>query len=184
MPKPRKPRIVRALAYYHPGPNARSPDLPTREMWVEALPDGGAALEGHPIFQLAPLGDIRGEMLKRERRILKQVRLSDGGPVEALIWCPRNWQRGETWTLAEPLEGLYDPYRPQDLNNRFSPYQHWVGMSRGRVWTTGGGNRDHLVLGAYVHLLERLDVRGDPLPAEPQGPIPDDDAAALGDLAP
>lgn len=179
-----KPRIVRALAYHHPGPNARSPALPRREMWVETLPGGIAALDGHPIFQLAPLGDIRGEMLKRERRILKQVRLSDGGPVEALIWHPCAWHREQSYLLAEPPSAIYCAYRPQDPDNRFSPGSHWIGMTRDRVWETGGGERDHIVLGAYVHFLERLDGHGNPIPAEAQGVIPDADEIALGGLAP
>lgn len=183
MPKPRKPRVVRALAYHLPAFRGDR-HLPTRSMWVEALPEGIAALEGHPIFQLAPLGDVRGEMLKRERRILKQVRLSDRGPVEALIWHPCHWHREQSFSLARPPGALFCAYRPQDPDNRFSPGSHWIGMTRDRVWETGGGERDHVVLGAYVHMLERLDVHGNPLPAEPQAPIPDADEDALGLLAP
>lgn len=184
---PIRRRLIRALAYHHPGPHHGDAGLPTREMWVGAVPDGIAALAGHPIFQLAPLSDaIRAQMLHadRQRRILKEVRLAADGPIEALVWHPSYWRREERFPLVEQLEALYDPYRPQDFNNQFSPYDHWIGMTRSRAWTTGGGERDHIVLGAYVHLLQRLNVHGNPLPAEPQGAIPDADADALGALAP
>ncbi|GMA74805.1 hypothetical protein [Methylorubrum aminovorans] len=167
-------RQVRALAYYHPGPRHADAGLPTREMWVGRVPNGIAALATHPVFQLAPLNDsIRAQMLlpDRQKRILKEVRFAREGAIEALIWSPCYWNREERFLLVDPLEALYDPYRPQDFNNRFSPYDHWIGMTRDRVWRTGGGARDHIVLGAYVHLLERLDLHGNPLPVELQGPI-------------
>lgn len=182
-----RPRLVRALAYHHPGPHQADPDLPRREMWVERAADGIAALTTHPVYQLAPLHpEIRKLMVHPglQRRIMKDVRFTKDGPIEALIWCPRWAGRFGAYRLAEPPGSLYDPYRPHDPDNLFTDYDHWIGMTRNRVWTTGGGDRDHLVLGAYVHLLARLDPHGDPLPAEPQGAIPDADEDALGTLAP
>ncbi len=182
-----KPRLIRALAYHHPGPHQADADLPTREMWVSRVPDGVSVLAAHPVFQLAPLSDaIRAQILHadRQQRILKEVRLTAGGPIKALIWHPNHWRRENRFPLVEPLKALYDPYRPQDLNNRFSPYDHWIGMTRDKAWKTGGGDRDHLILGAYVHLLEQLDVYGVRLPANPEMVLPDADVDALGTLAP
>lgn len=179
------PRLIRALAYHRAGPNTRSPALPTRKMWVDRVPDGIAVLDGHPVFQLAPLHpSIREFMLypMQQRRILKEARFSEDGPAEILIWRPLSGPR-QYYRLAEPPDALYDPYYLHHRENEFTPYQHWIGMTRERVWTSGGGDRDHLVLGAAVHLLERLDVHGNPLPAEPQGKVPDEDEDALGALA-
>ena len=184
-----KPRLIRALAYHRPGPHHAGANLPTREMWVRRVPDGVAALAAHPVFQLTPLhASIREMMLNplQQRRILKEASLTENGPSEVLIWCPHvSYYRDQDYIFAEPPAALYDPYYfLYDRENLFTRYHHWIGMTRDRVWATGGGDRDHLILGAYVHLVERLDVHGNPLPAEPQGAIPEADEDALGTLAP
>ncbi len=180
-------RLIRALAYHRPGPRRKDPSLPTRTMWVDPVPEGIAALAGHPVFQLAPVRDaLRAEMLapERQQRILRQGRLIEGGPPDVLIWQPIGWHDRGDYFLSQTDEGFYDPYRPQDHVNQFRWVHHWVCMTRDRVWAIGGGDRDHMALGAYIHLLERLDFLGFPLPPEPQGPIPAEDDEALGDLAP
>lgn len=70
-------------------------------MWTTTLPEGTALLAGHPTFQLAPLGNVRGQMLNVENRILKEVRLAEDRPVEALFWYP-HWERTEAYVLADP----------------------------------------------------------------------------------
>lgn len=178
-------RLIRALAYHRTGPRKKDPSLPTREMWVDTIPDGVTALASHPLFQIAPIGDgLRAQMLHpdRQRRILKEGRLSRGGPVEVLIWHPIGWPERTDYVLARTPEAFYCPYRPQDARNRFTPYHHWVCATRDRVWEAGGGDKDHMALGAYVHLMERLDFLGHRLPPEPQGAIPAEDDEALGDL--
>lgn len=84
-------RLIRALAYHRPGPRHRDPSLPTRTMWVDRVPDGIAALAGHPVFQLAPIRDaLRAEMLapERQQRILRRGRLLKDRPPDVLICQP------------------------------------------------------------------------------------------------
>ncbi|KQP62134.1 hypothetical protein ASF52_05610 [Methylobacterium sp. Leaf112] len=152
---------------------------------MEKLPDGIPELAHHPVFQLAPLGDVRPAMLKQERRILKAVYLKEDGIADALIWTARYWHRDETYKLAVTDDALFDPYfhAVRAAENRFTPYTHWIGMTRDRVWRSGGGERDHEILAQYLHLVDRLDRHGTPLPPEPQGPIPDEDEEALSRLA-
>ncbi|MFC6790643.1 hypothetical protein ACFQE0_14105 [Methylobacterium komagatae] len=177
-------RLIRALAFYRPTVNRGSPDLPTKTMWTTTLPDGAAVLIGHPIFQLAPLGNVREQMLTVEPRILKEVRLDRDGPVEALIWTAPFWVREETYALADSADAVHDPYHPDVPRTDFGPYWHWIGMTRDRVWKDCGGDRDHLVLGSYLHLLEGLDPAGDRILPDPAGELPEGDEEALGDLAP
>lgn len=55
-------------------------------------------------------------------------------------------------------------------------------MTRERVWKDAGGDRDRLVLGSYLHLLERLDRDGNRLTHELAGELPGDDEEVLADL--
>lgn len=179
-------RLIRTYAHHSAHRRRPIEELPTRTMWVDPIPDGIAALAGHPVFQLAPLSDeIRAQMLHpdRQRRICKQARLTADGPPEILIWHPSYWHDRGVYELARTDADLFDVFRPQDFDNRFRRGHHWIGMTLDRVWTAGGGDRDLQVLGSYIHLVEHLDFGGNRRPAVLTGEIPEDDEGALGDLA-
>lgn len=153
--------------------------MPTRFMWVQKLPWSIAELLGNEVFQLAPLGEIRKEMIKVEGALMKSIQLEKDGRVEALIWRPDRWDNNKKYTLASSMNSFYDVYSHGHMSYSDGS---WICMTREKIFRSIGYDRDHYILGAYVHLLERLDDYGRYLPPDPQGVIPEEDEILLGSL--
>jgi hypothetical protein len=158
---------------------------PRRQLFVEQL-------EGHtllflPVFQTAPLNRTFREIIARERDLpIKTVRLERGLDPEAVIIKP-------PLRLLKAWRGLLIPDRRE---NSFTQTHHlpvfddrWIGMTRDRTWVDNGPLgpsqlEDVGALSLYVNQLVGLDENGAPPRRPRQGPIPDDDAAALENLVP
>lgn len=158
---------------------------PGRQLFVERLE--GHALPWLPVFQVAPLAQHFREIIAKERDLLiKEVRLErDRDPEAIIIKLPQHFVKA--WQgLQIPSQGEYSFTRLLQVPIYSSD---WLGMSRDKTWVTSKLHdppelEDVRALSLYVNQLVGLDENGVPPRRPRQRPIPDDDAEALGDLAP